>query len=101
MGPGLPVSRARRVSATPAVFALVCFAAQNDPAATPACVSGPTAVVVLTGFQVTIYFSGSKVFRFTSFILINCHTPPYLPPYKTRISSDSRNYVDTKWLYAI
>jgi len=49
MGPGLPVSRARRVSATPAVFALVCFAMQNDPAAAPACVSGPTACLLASG----------------------------------------------------
>ena len=49
VGPGLPVSRARRVSATPAVFALVCFAVQNDPATAFACVSGPTACLLVSG----------------------------------------------------
>ncbi len=48
MGPGLPVSRAWRRSATPAVFALVCFAVQNDPAAATACVSGPTACLLVS-----------------------------------------------------
>ena len=49
VGPGLPVSRARRVSATPAVFALVCFAVQNDPVTAPASVSGPTACLLASG----------------------------------------------------
>jgi len=47
--PGLPVSRARRDPATPAVSTLVCFAVQNDPAAPPACVSGPAACLLASG----------------------------------------------------
>jgi len=47
--PGLPVSRARRRSATPSVFALVCFAGQNDPAAATACVSSTAACLLASG----------------------------------------------------